>query len=67
MRRVGIAAKSGVSGSIVMSSPDRLGIAVFSPPLDPMGTSVRGASVAEALSDDLGLHVFATAKRGAGS
>jgi glutaminase len=57
LRRVGVPAKSGVSGSIVMSSPDRLGAAVVSPPLDELGTSVRGALACEALSDELGLHL----------
>ena len=58
MQRVGVPAKSGVSGSIVLSAPGRLGAAVLSPPLDEQGTSVRGAIACERLSDDLGLHSF---------
>jgi glutaminase len=54
--RVGMPAKSGVGGGIVAVLPGQLGIAVFSPPLDPMGNSVRGVAVCEALSREFGLH-----------
>jgi len=46
--RVGIPAKSGVSGGILAVVPDQAGIAVFSPPLDERGNSVRGLKVFEA-------------------
>lgn len=58
MRGVGVPAKSSVSGAIVLAAPDVLGGAVVSPPLDDQGTSVRGRLACEALSADLGLHVF---------
>ncbi|MFS0851992.1 glutaminase A [Microbacterium sp. 179-I 3D4 NHS] len=58
MRQVGVPAKSSVSGAIVLSAPGVLGAAVISPPLDERGTSVRGHFVSDALSADLGLHVF---------
>lgn len=58
MRSVGVPAKSSVSGAIVLSAPDVLGGAVISPPLDELGTSVRGRIACEALSAELGLHVF---------
>jgi glutaminase len=61
MRQVGVPAKSSVSGAIVLSAPGRLGAAVFSPPLDDQGTSVRGAVLAGALADGLGLHAFGAA------
>jgi len=38
--------------------PDQLGIAVFSPPLDERGNSVRGVRVCEAISQEFGLHLF---------
>ncbi|WP_432570083.1 glutaminase A [Kineococcus sp. SYSU DK005] len=60
MRSVGVAGKSSVSGGIVLSAPGVLGAAVISPPLDEQGTSVRGRAACEALSADLGLHVFAS-------
>src|SRR4029453_4362235 len=54
--RVGMPAKSGVSGGILAVLPGRLGIAVYSPPLDARGNSVRGVAVCKAISDDLQLH-----------
>lgn len=56
--RVGIPAKSGVSGGIIGVVPNRMGIAVFSPLLNEQGHSIRGMKVFEALSDKLCLHVF---------
>ncbi|MEJ6490379.1 glutaminase A [Leucobacter sp. USCH14] len=58
MREVGVPAKSSVSGAIVLSVPGALGAAVFSPPLDEQGTSVRGHRASAILSDDLSLHSF---------
>lgn len=55
-RRVGVPAKSSVSGAIVLAAPRLLGAAVQSPPLDEQGTSVRGARASEILSDELDLH-----------
>jgi glutaminase len=57
--RVGIPAKSGVSGAIMAVVPGKLGIGVFSPGLDAHGNSVRGIKVCEEISARLGLHVFA--------
>jgi len=54
--RVGLPAKSGVAGGIVAVMPGQLAVAVFSPPLDQRGNSVRGVAVCEALSEDLELH-----------
>jgi glutaminase len=57
---VGVPAKSGVSGGIMASIPEKMGIGVFSPGLDPYGNSVRGVNVCHEVSERLGLHVFAT-------
>lgn len=55
---VGIPAKSGVAGGILAVVPGRMGVGVFSPPLDAKGTSVRGNAVLRDLSRDLHLHVL---------
>lgn len=56
--KVGLPAKSGVSGGIMAVVPNQAGIAVFSPLLDEYGNSIRGRQVLEALSQKLGLHLF---------
>ncbi|MFK8184219.1 MAG: glutaminase A [Phormidesmis sp.] len=56
--RVGIPAKSGVSGGIIAIVPGKAGIATFSPPIDKDGNSVRGLKIFKALSQEYGLHLF---------
>lgn len=56
--RVGLPAKSGVSGGVLAVLPGQFGLGVFSPPLDAQGNSVRGVLAAQDLSHDLGLHMF---------
>jgi len=56
--RVGIPAKSGVSGGIIAVVPGKAGIATFSPLIDKNGNSVRGLKAFEALSQEYGLHLF---------
>jgi glutaminase len=60
--RTGLPAKSGVGGGIIAVQPGRLGIAVFSPRLDPQGNSVRAVTVCRELAADLGLHLFTVAR-----
>lgn len=56
--RVGLPAKSGVGGGVIAVVPGECGIAVFSPPLDRRGNSVRGVSVCTELARHYGLHIF---------
>ena len=51
--------KRGVGGGIVAVVPGRFAIAVYSPPLDSRGNSVRGVKVVEELSRRWYLHIFA--------
>lgn len=62
--KVGMPAKSGVSGGVIAVLPGQLGIAVYSPRLDAQGNTVRGIRVCEAISRDLELHLFASPSLG---
>ncbi|MBM3658368.1 MAG: glutaminase A [Actinobacteria bacterium] len=57
---VGLPAKSGVSGGVIAVLPGQLGIAVFSPPLDKRGNSVRGIEVCRRIVRDFDLHPLRT-------
>lgn len=56
--QVGIPAKSGVAGGLIGALPGQLGIATLSPRLDAHGNSVRGVTLFERFSSDMGLHVM---------
>lgn len=62
MMRVGMPAKSGISGGIVAVKPGQFGIGVFSPRLDPKGNSTRGVAVLGELADSYGLHLLGRTK-----
>ncbi|QAS51137.1 glutaminase A [Halobacillus litoralis] len=56
--KVGIPAKSGVSGSVLASLNDFGGIAVYGPSLDEKGNSVVGLRLLETLSNRYDLSIF---------
>jgi glutaminase len=58
--RVGMPAKSGVSGAVIAVLPGQLGIGVFSPLLDSHYNSIRGLQVCDDLSRHFDLHLFNT-------
>lgn len=55
---VGMPAKSGVAGGVLAVVPGQFGIAIYSPPLDQFGNSVRGVMACRELSKALGLHLY---------
>ena len=56
--RVGVPAKSGVSGGVMAVVNRQMGMATYSPRLDKRGNSCRGIDVCVDLADELGLHAF---------
>jgi glutaminase len=60
--RVGMPAKSGVGGGILVVLPGQLGIGVYSPRLDAHGNSQRGLEVCKDLSRDHDLHFLRSAR-----
>ncbi|WP_448852308.1 glutaminase A [Corynebacterium sp. 335C] len=67
MNTVGVPAKSGVSGCILGVIPGQLALASFSPRLDEVGTSVRGAAFFRTASEELGLHMMRITGRPTGA
>ena len=57
---IGLPGKSGVSGGMFTVAPGKGGLAVFAPPLDAAGNSVKGQRVSKFLSEALGLNLFAS-------
>jgi glutaminase len=55
---VGLPAKSGVGGGIVAVAPGKGAIAVFAPPLDEAGNSVKAQKVIEYVANKLDFNLF---------
>lgn len=56
--KVGIPAKSGVGGGILVAVPNKIGIGVYGPALDDKGNSTGGIEILSYLSDTLDLSIF---------
>ena len=56
--KIGIPAKSGVSGGIMGAVPERFGIGIFGPALDEKGNSIAGIKLLELLSENYQLSMF---------
>jgi len=55
---IGLPAKSGVSGCILLVVPNMMGICIWSPPLDEQGNSFKGIEFCKQLNKELDLHIF---------
>lgn len=62
--RVGLPAKSGVSGGVMAAVPQRMGAGAYGPALDERGNSLGGVRLLEHLSRSLGLHIFGCVRQG---
>lgn len=56
--KVGIPAKSGVSGAVLSSIPGKMGIGVYGPALNEKGNSIAGVKLLQHLSNQLQLNIF---------
>ncbi|KJH44033.1 glutaminase [Dictyocaulus viviparus] len=56
--QVGLPAKSGVSGVMIVVVPNVMGIALLAPPLDKMGNSARGVAFCQKLIESFNFHNY---------
>ena len=57
-QQVGLPAKSGVGGGVILVVPRLMGICIFSPRLDKQGNSVRGIEMAKRITSKYLVHTF---------
>ncbi|PAV56863.1 hypothetical protein WR25_20668 [Diploscapter pachys] len=56
--QVGLPAKSGVSGAMIVVIPNLMGIALWAPPLDKMGNSCKGVAFCRKLIEKFNFHNY---------
>lgn len=56
--KIGLPAKSGVSGALMLVIPNVMGISIWSPRLDSVGNSVRGVEFCERLVERFSFHQY---------
>ncbi len=56
--KIGLPAKSGVSGALMLVIPNLMGISIWSPRLDQVGNSVRGVEFCERLVEQFSFHQY---------
>ncbi|KAL7639023.1 UNVERIFIED_CONTAM: hypothetical protein RMT77_010557 [Armadillidium vulgare] len=56
--KVGLPAKSGVCGAIMLVIPNVMGVCCWSPPLDSLGNSVRGIKFCERMVEVFNFHRY---------
>ncbi|MFV8482675.1 glutaminase A [Mycoplasma sp. 1932B] len=59
---VGLPGKSGVGGGLITVVPGKLGVAVFSPPLDQYGNSVRGFKIIKEFCNKMKFNLYLNEK-----
>ena len=56
--KIGLPAKSGVSGALMLVIPNVMGISIWSPRLDEVGNSVRGVEFCKRLVEKFSFHQY---------